>query len=312
MSKRKVKKRNKPVVSSPNRTYKARIFEMLFSDKKELLALYNAVNKTHYDDPEQLEINTLKNAIYMSMHNDMSFIIDSRLSLYEHQSTYSPNLPLRYLFYLSDIYAGMTKDENLYGQKVVNIPPPRFLIFYNGIEPYPEQLVLKLSDLYTIKEEKVSLELKAVLLNINLGYNEELLSTCKTLRDYAEYTDRVRKYAENAELEDAVEQAITECIREGILAEFLLKNRVEAKRMSIYEYDEEKHMRQTRAEGYEEGKNAGMIKGEAIGMQKGEALATERLNCLNRLLAEQNRMEDIAKAASDQEYQKKLLDEFGL
>ncbi|MGN1167166.1 MAG: hypothetical protein ACI4S2_12165, partial [Lachnospiraceae bacterium] len=204
--------------------------------------------------------------------------------------------------------------------------------------------VLKLSDLYTIKEEKVSLELKAVLLNINLGYNEELLSTCKTLRDYAEYTDRVRKYAENAELEDAVEQAITECIREGILAEFLLKNRVEAKRMSIYEYDEEKHMRQTRAEGYEEGKNAGMIKGEAIGMQKGEAigmqkgeaigmqkgeavgmqkgeaigmqkgeaLATERLNCLNRLLAEQNRMEDIAKAASDQEYQKKLLDEFGL
>ncbi|MGN1378421.1 MAG: hypothetical protein ACI4V6_08705, partial [Dorea sp.] len=168
--------------------------------------------------------------------------------------------------------------------------------------------VLKLSDLYTIKEEEVSLELKAFLLNINPGNNEELLSTCKTLRDYAEYTDRVRRYAEEAELEDAVEQAITECIREGILAEFLLKNRAEAKRMSIYEYDEEKHMRQTRAEGYEEG----MIKGEAIGMQKGEDSATERLNHLNRLLAEQHRMEDIVKAASDQEYQKKLLEKFGL
>ena len=83
-----------------NRIYKARIFEMIFSDKKELLALYNAVNKTDYDIPELLEINTLQNAIYMSMKNDVSFIIDSRLSLYEHQSTYSPNLPLRYLLYV--------------------------------------------------------------------------------------------------------------------------------------------------------------------------------------------------------------------
>ena len=175
MSRRKAKKRKKLVVPAPNRIYKARIFEMVFSDKKELLALYNAVNKTHYDNPERLEINTLENAIYMSMHNDVSFIIDSRLSLYEHQSTYSPNLPLRYLLYVSEVYAGMTKDENLYGQKIVNIPPPRFLIFYNGIDPYPEQMVLKLSDLYTIKEEELSLELTAVMLNINRGYNEELL-----------------------------------------------------------------------------------------------------------------------------------------
>lgn len=312
MSRRKAKKRKKLVVPAPNRIYKARIFEMVFSDKKELLALYNAVNKTHYDNPERLEINTLENAIYMSMHNDVSFIIDSRLSLYEHQSTYSPNLPLRYLLYVSEIYAGMTKDENLYGQKIVNIPPPRFLIFYNGIDPYPEQMVLKLSDLYTIKEEELSLELTAVMLNINRGYNEELLSTCKTLHDYAEYTDRVRRYAEEMELEEAVEQAITECIREGILTEFLSKNRAEAKRMSIYEYDEEKHMRQTRAEGYEAGEAAGMIKGEAIGIQKGEISAMERLNRLNRLLAEQKRTDDIVKAASDPGYQKRLLEEFGL
>ena len=86
-----------------NDTYKARVFEMIFSDKKELLTLYNAVSGTNYTDPNQLEINTLKNAIYMSMHNDVSFIIDSRLSLYEHQSTYSPNLPLRYLFYVADL-----------------------------------------------------------------------------------------------------------------------------------------------------------------------------------------------------------------
>ncbi|PLT58886.1 hypothetical protein CDL21_14965, partial [Mediterraneibacter gnavus] len=100
-----------------NRLYKSRIFAMLYSDRKDLLDLYNAVGGRHYEDPELLEINTLENAIYMSMHNDLSFLIDSRLSLYEHQSTYSPNLPLRYLFYISDLYSGMTKDENLYGTK---------------------------------------------------------------------------------------------------------------------------------------------------------------------------------------------------
>ena len=81
-----------------NRTYKSRIFEMIFSDRRELLNLYNAVNNTDYKDPEQLEINTLKNAIYMAMRNDISFIVDMRLNLYEHQATYNPNLPLRFLF----------------------------------------------------------------------------------------------------------------------------------------------------------------------------------------------------------------------
>ena len=90
---------------------------MIFREKEELLGLYNAVNGMNYSNPDELEINTLENAIYLSMHNDVSFIIDSRLSLYEHQSTYSPNLPLRYLFYVSDLYSKMTKDSNLYGSR---------------------------------------------------------------------------------------------------------------------------------------------------------------------------------------------------
>lgn len=320
MKKRRTKVKKAVKTTAPNRTYKARIFEMVFSDKQELLALYNAINKTHYEDPEQLEINTLQNAIYMSMRNDVSFIIDSRLSLYEHQSTYSPNLPIRYLLYVADIYANITKNDNLYGTRKVMIPPPRFLIFYNGREAYPERKVLKLSDLYVVEEEEVSLELTALLLNINPGYNEELMNTCKTLRDYAEYTERVRRYAEIMKLEDAVERAITECIREGILSEFLSRNRAEAKRMSIYEYDEERHMRQTRAEGYEDGEAAGMKKGEEIGrkigeeigIKKGEVSGMDRINQLTIILAKNNRTEDIIKAANDPEYQKKLLEEFSL
>ena len=81
---------------------------MLYSDKKELLELYNAVNGTEYEDSEQLEINTLENAIYMSMQNDVSFIIEMWLNLYEHQSTYSTNLPIRYLLYVADVYSDYT------------------------------------------------------------------------------------------------------------------------------------------------------------------------------------------------------------
>lgn len=244
---------NNTDVLTANRIYKSRIFAMLFSDRNELLKLYNAINGTSYDAPQLLQINTLENAVYMSMQNDVSFIIDMRLNLYEHQSTYSPNLPLRYLLYVSDIYSDYTKDMNLYGSRAVQLPTPKFVIFYNGQAEQPDRKELKLSELFTIPETDPSLELKAVMLNINKGHNRKLMETCKTLQDYAEYTSRVRTYAAEMSLDEAVERAITECIREGILAEFLKKNRVEAKKVSIYEYDEERHMRQTREEGMEDG-----------------------------------------------------------
>ena len=240
-----------------NFMYKARIFEMLYSDKNELLDLYNAINGTTYDNPEELEINTLENAIYMAMHNDVSFVIDTMLSLYEHQSTYSPNLPLRYLFYISDLYSKITKDENLYGEKMIKIPTPRFIIFYNGEEKRPEKEILKLSAMYLSEDSKPSLELEALFLNINPGYNENLKSVCKSLSDYAEYTNRVRKYSKEMKIEEAVEKSITECIKEGILAEFLKSNRTEAKKVSIYEYDQEKHLRMERRDAKAEGKIEG-------------------------------------------------------
>ena len=252
-----------------NRLYKSRIFAMLYQDKKELLDLYNAISGKHYEDPELLEINTLENAIYMTMRNDLSFLIDFRLSLYEHQSTYSPNLPLRDLFYISDLYSGMVKDENLYGIKLVQIPAPQFVIFYNGMNEMPDRTVLRLSDAYSVKEENPALELTAVMLNINRGHNEKLKGLCKSLKDYSEYTARVREYADTMPISEAVEQAICECIQEGILAEFLKQNRAEAKQVSIYEYDEEKHMRQEREASWEEGRLSGIKEGEERGRLSG-------------------------------------------
>ena len=247
-------------VSLPvNRIYKDRLYKMIFNDKSELLKLYNAINGTHYDAPAMLTITTLDNAIYMTMENDLSFIIDMRLALYEQQSTVNPNLPLRFLMYITDIYSAYTKDMNIYGSKKVQIPLPSFVIFYNGVKSQPDRTEFLLSELFHPTTDQPALELKAVMLNINKGHNQELMNACHTLRDYSEYVARIRTYSAEMPLTDAVEKAITECIHENILRDFLLKNRAEAKAMSIYEYDEEKTLRMFREEGYEDGERNGKI-----------------------------------------------------
>lgn len=247
-------------VSLPvNRIYKDWLYKMIFNDKSELLKLYNAINGTHYDDPAMLTITTLDNAIYMTMENDLSFIIDMRLALYEQQSTVNPNLPLRFLMYITDIYSAYTKDMNIYGSKKVQIPLPSFVIFYNGVKSQPDRTEFLLSELFHPTTDQPALELKAVMLNINKGHNQELMNACHTLRDYSEYVARIRTYSAEMPLTDAVEKAITECIHENILRDFLLKNRAEAKAMSIYEYDEEKTLRMFREEGYEDGERNGKI-----------------------------------------------------
>ena len=218
-----------------NRTFKSTVFIMVFEDKKNLLELYNAMTGKHYTDPEQLEINTLENAVYMSMKNDQSFLIDGRLSLYEHQSSYNPNLPLRFLIYISQLYAGMTRNENLYGTKVVQIPPPEFVIFYNGEKDMPEETPLRLSDMYRLKVEEPKLQLDAVMLNISGSNNSRLKEACRTLKDYAVYADKIRLYSKEQPLTEAVERAIDECIAEDVLKDFLMKHRAEAKAMSIFE-----------------------------------------------------------------------------
>ena len=290
------------------RDYKARLFEMIFREKEEMLGLYNAENGTHYSDPEELEINALENAIYPSMHNDISFIIDSRLSLYEHQSTYSPNLPLRYLFYVPDLYSKMTKDRNLYGSRRIMIPSPRFLIFYNGKEKRPEREVLELAKAFEILEEEPWLNLKAVLLNINPGYNNDIVNACKTLSDYVIYTSRVREYAEQMKIEAAVEKAITECIVEGILADFLTKYRAEAKKMSIYEYDEERQRIWDREEGKEEGKEEGRKEGKEEGIKEGE----NRFAALTKVLLQEKQTEKLLRATEDKAYREILFQKYNL
>lgn len=241
------------------RNYKDTLFRMIFNDRESLLGLYNAVNGTDYHDVEDLEITTLENAVYMNMKNDVSFVFDFSLNLYEHQSTVNPNMPLRDLFYVSDLLQNIVKDKDLYGTVPIKIPTPRFVVFYNGAAEQPEQKELRLSEAFLQETGRPELELLVTVLNINPGKNETLMESCTLLKEYMQYVEKVRGHLAKYSLEKAVNLAVDECISEGILAEFLSRNKAEAIAMSIYEYDEEKHLKNL----FEEGKAAGMLEGKA-------------------------------------------------
>ena len=240
-----------------NRKYKDTVFRMLFSDRMNLLSLYNAVNGSAYEDEAALEIVTLENAIYMGMKNDLAFIVDTGLFLYEHQSTYTPNMPLRDLFYISAEYQKFVNHRSLYSSVIQKIPAPNFIVFYNGTEKKEDSWINYLSEAYQNLSGEPNLELKVLTLNINEGHNGELMEQCQILREYAQYVAKVREYARETELDVAVEQAVNDCIQNNILTEFLRKNKSEVIAMSIFEYDKEEEEKKLRKAEFEAGREAG-------------------------------------------------------
>ncbi len=280
-----------------NRNYKDTVFRMLFQDRKNLLSLYNAVNGTAYEDVDGLVITTLQDAVYMNYKNDVSFVFDFTLSIYEHQSTVNQNMPLRDLIYVSKVLQGQMKDQDIYSSRQIKLPTPKFVVFYNGTDEQPEKQTLRLSDAYEKQLEEVELELTVTVYNINYGHNQKLLEACQTLKEYAQYVAAVREYAKEMPLLEAVESAVDSCIRQGILEDFLRKNRAEAIEMSIFEYDEEKHLKSEREIWITEGKQLG-IASEIVSMGLECGLSKEQV--LHRLQAKLNISEQTAKEYFEQ------------
>ena len=242
-------------IPAANRQYEDTVFRMLFSEKENLLSLYNAVTGNAYQNADDLKIVTLENAIYMGMKNDLAFMLETNIYLYEHQSTLNPNIPLRDLIYIGIEYQQYVDDKSLYSSRLQKIPAPKFMVFYNGTDAVDDRVELRLSNAYEHLAGEPDLELKVLMLNVNEGHNKELMEQCQTLKEYAIYVARVRKYTSEMNLNDAVARAIDECIKEGILVEFLRKNRSEVKMVSILEYDKEWEEKKLRKAEYEAGKN---------------------------------------------------------
>ena len=240
-----------------NREVKSTLFAKIFADKKELLSLYNALNGTNYTDEEDIEVTTIDGAVYMTMKNDVSFILDAIMNLYEHQSTYNPNMPLRGVLYFATLYSKYIKTRGLdiYGKTLQKIPVPQYIVFYNGTDEEPDEQILLLSEAYQ-KEMPGRymhgcLECEARMLNINYGRNRELMEKCKRLGDYAIFVDKVRKYTPlyPGRLDLAITRAIDECIAEDVLKDILEESKAEVLEMVLFEYNEELHMKSVREEG---------------------------------------------------------------
>ena len=283
---------------SVQRNYKDTLFRMLFKEKERLLSLYNGLNGTAYTDAEKLEITTLENAIYMNYKNDVSFVLGHELMLYEHQSTVNPNMPLRSLIYVAQVLQGRVKDERLYGKELVRLPVPKFVVFYNGVEFQPEKQKLRLSDAFEERQEEPELELTVTVYNINPGNNKELMEACRPLKEYAQYVEMVRKYAEKLHFREAVEKAVDECIKKGILRDFLIKNRAEAIEMCIFEFDEEKYLEMEREYAYRDGLREGKEEGKAEGEGK--------LLRLQKFLIDTGRSGELGLVITDQAYREQL------
>ena len=262
-------------IPTANRQYKDTVFRMLFSEKENLLSLYNAVTGNAYQNADDLKIVTLENAIYMGMKNDLAFMLETNIYLYEHQSTLNPNIPLRDLIYIGIEYQQYVDDKSLYSSRLQKIPAPKFMVFYNGTDAVDDRVELRLSNAYEHLAGEPDLELKVLMLNVNEGHNKELMEQCQTLKEYAIYVARVRKYTSEMNLNDAVARAIDECIKEGILVEFLRKNRSEVKMVSILEYDKEWEEKKLRKAEYEAGRSEGIEIGKSEGIEIGKSEGIE-------------------------------------
>ena len=290
-----------------NREHKSTLFCKAFEEKKHLLELYNSVNNSDYQNPDDLEVNTLEDVVYISMKNDKSFLIDGNMNLYEHQSTYSPNMPLRGLLYFAKLYSRYVKENhlNLFSTTLQKIPTPKYVVFYNGTQDQPDEQILTLSEAFQKSKEGEyedgCLECYARMLNINYGHNRELMQKCRRLEEYAIFISKVREYTTRnpKNLSEAIERAVDECIDEGVLADILSSQKAEVLELALTTFDRELYEQGLREEGEARGKELGEGKSllESVNnLQKNLNLSLEdALNALGKTMKDYEKAKELLK-----------------
>ena len=279
------------------REYKDRLFNFIFGRKGNeawTLSLYNAVNGTHYTDPREIEITTIREILYLGMRNDLAFVIIHMLNLYEQQSSYNPNMPVRLLIYVGHLLEKYMTERRLnrYGSTQLELPVPKLVVFYNGKREQPEEKILRLSDAFPAGSES-DIEVRVRMLNVNYGHNQALMAACRPLSEYAWLVNEVRRQSEAEGYERAINAAIDSMPDTFEIKPLLEAHRAEVKGMMIEEYKEadamelfrEEGRAEGRAEGRKEGRKEGMEAGMEVGRKEGrekQAQAVyERLRALN-------------------------------
>ena len=265
-----------------NRRYKDSVFVDLFSNdrtaKDNFLALYNALYNTNYQSTAILQNIRLKQTMYMSFANDVSYLVDNKIIvLAEHQSTVNPNMPLRCLEYVTRLYEHIQNPRDRYSRALKKIPVPVFYVFYNGRENIPAQKILRLSDSFIKQPETPSLELIVKLININYDKDSQILKSCEPLGQYSRFVEAVRRHIA-VDKEHGFENAIKECIKNDILREYLQRKSREVINMLVAEYDYDTDIAVQRQESL------------MLGIQQGEARGSRQAKLETAKLMKEERL----------------------
>ena len=250
--------------ATPQREYKDRLFKAIFGrdteeSKRWRLELYNALNGTDFTDPDELQVNTIENVIYITMRTDNSFLIDDQRCLYEQQSTFNPNMPLRGFFYFGQLYQKYLAEKkeppkNILGSRLVKIPKPRFFVFFNGKEDMPDLFKMRLSDAFISPDDSGDFEWTATVININQDRLAPLHKKCVPLYDYARFIAKVRECSKGGSpTSENVKEAVNWATKEKLLDGFFERQKAEVIGMILTEFDMEQFKRDMREDGYDEG-----------------------------------------------------------
>lgn len=248
-------------MSNADKKYKDRLFHFLFGreERKDwTLSLYNAVRGSAYTEKDDIEINTIDEILYLGMHNDISFLIAGEMNLYEQQSSFNPNMPLRMLQYIAKLYAGYNKKnhQNVYGSRLLELPVPKLVVFYNGKGEKPDEMILHLRDSFPAGADP-DIDVRVRMININRGHSSSLLESCRPLREYSWLIDRIRVNNEEMPLEDAIDKAIDEIPEDFQIRDLLAAHKAEVRNMLETEYNEEEVLKIVAEDARREGLELG-------------------------------------------------------
>ena len=145
-------------------------------------------------------------------------------------------MPLRFTIYYLEYLKQWLREQgiNLYGSKRIMIPTPHFVVFYNGTDNRPDYEVMKLSTSFCSSESEgeEAIEVRCKVYNINYGRNSWLAESSKVIGGYGNFVNKIRNYkSEGLELEDAIDNAIDDCIKEDVLREFFVERKDEVRKV---------------------------------------------------------------------------------
>ena len=244
-----------------NRKIRDTVFCHFMSNESHLLSLCNALNDTGYDESSDITINTLEGSFFSNIKNDISFLLNNLMVvLIEHQTTINPNMPLRFLSYVDELYKRYTSTSHkkIYGDDLLKIPAPEFYVFYDGNDTSFEQQTLKLSDAFETQSDK--LELTVHVYNLADGMNDELKRKCLPIGEYSIFSNAYKHFRQQKmKIDHAVDAAIKYCLENNVMVDYLKNNQKEVIDMFGFEWNEKEEREALLEIGEERGRLEGKI-----------------------------------------------------